>query len=76
MTTSDPRVQKLSTADKIALVSGMNFWEMQPIPALDYPAITLTDGPHGVRKQRSNTRSRPRQQPPCHLLPDRRSSRE
>ncbi|MFM2309415.1 MAG: hypothetical protein RLY87_1536, partial [Chloroflexota bacterium] len=54
-TTPDARLAKLSRAEKIRLLSGQNFWEMHAVPSLDYPAITLTDGPHGVRKQVSST---------------------
>ena len=54
-TTPDARLAKLSRAEKIRLLSGQNFWEMHAVPALAYPAVMLTDGPHGVRKQASST---------------------
>lgn len=40
---------RLSTAEKAALTSGHDFWHTTA--AGDVPAIMLTDGPHGVRKQ-------------------------
>ena len=54
-TAPDARLAALTRAQKIALVSGQNFWEMHAVPELGLPAIMLTDGPHGVRKQASST---------------------
>ena len=53
-TAPDARLAALTRAQKIALVSGQNFWEMHAVPELGLPAIMLTDGPHGVRKQASS----------------------
>jgi len=41
----------LSTDEKAALCSGRDFWFLQGVERLDLPAIMLTDGPHGLRKQ-------------------------
>ena len=41
----------LSTAEQAALTSGSDFWHSTPIDSAGVPAITLTDGPHGVRLQ-------------------------
>ncbi|WP_112238298.1 glycoside hydrolase family 3 C-terminal domain-containing protein [Kribbella monticola] len=40
---------ELSTAEQAALGSGADFWTTKQVGAV--PAIVLTDGPHGVRKQ-------------------------
>lgn len=36
---------------QIELLSGAGFWTTEAIPELDLAAVTLTDGPHGVRRQ-------------------------
>lgn len=42
-------VAKLSLDQKIALVSGRDFWSTKPMPGI--PSMFVTDGPHGLRKQ-------------------------
>lgn len=50
MTSSiDPIVAGLSNIDAAALGSGDSFWYSKEIA--DIPAVNLTDGPHGLRKQ-------------------------
>jgi len=46
-------VAGLRTEDKIRLVSGHDFWTTEAIPEADIRAMMLTDGPHGLRKQRT-----------------------
>jgi len=41
----------LTGNEKIALVSGTNFMETNPIPSKGIPALVMSDGPHGLRKQ-------------------------
>jgi beta-glucosidase len=41
----------LTVAEQAALTSGSDFWHSTPIDSAGLPAITLTDGPHGVRLQ-------------------------
>ncbi|MFK7918423.1 MAG: glycoside hydrolase family 3 C-terminal domain-containing protein [Ilumatobacter sp.] len=36
---------------QIQLLSGSGFWSSEAIPELGLAAITLTDGPHGIRRQ-------------------------
>lgn len=36
---------------KIALTGGRDFWHTHAVPEADLPAVMVTDGPHGVRKQ-------------------------
>ncbi|MCP5165354.1 MAG: glycoside hydrolase family 3 C-terminal domain-containing protein [Pseudomonadales bacterium] len=44
-------VASLNTEEKAALCSGRDFWFLNSVERLDLPAIMLTDGPHGLRKQ-------------------------
>ncbi len=40
---------------KIALTGGLDFWHSHAVAEIGLPAVMLTDGPHGVRKQRGST---------------------
>ncbi|WP_026553947.1 glycoside hydrolase family 3 C-terminal domain-containing protein [Arthrobacter sp. 35W] len=42
----------LTTGEKASLTSGASFWNTKAIEHAGVPSIMLTDGPHGVRKQR------------------------
>lgn len=42
---------QLTFDEKIALCSGMSFWQMTGVERLGIPTVFITDGPHGVRKQ-------------------------
>ncbi len=42
-------LEKLLLPEKVALLSGLDAWNTHPIPRLDIPSLTMTDGPHGVR---------------------------
>ena len=44
-------INELTLDEKIALVSGTNFMETNPIPRLNIRSIVTADGPHGLRKQ-------------------------
>ncbi|MDO5083702.1 MAG: glycoside hydrolase family 3 C-terminal domain-containing protein [Arachnia propionica] len=44
-------LDRLTLEEKCSLLSGSDFWHTEPIERLDIPALMLTDGPHGVRKQ-------------------------
>jgi beta-glucosidase len=52
-TPSVPGLPGLTVAEQAALTSGGDFWHSTPIDSAGLPAITLTDGPHGVRLQAS-----------------------
>jgi beta-glucosidase len=45
----DDRLAHLSILDKAMLTSGADFWHTAAVVGV--PAVTVTDGPHGVRKQ-------------------------
>ncbi len=47
-------VNNMTKKQSLELLSGLNFWQTKPIHDLEIPSIFLTDGPHGVRKQKEN----------------------
>ena len=66
-------VADLTLEEKASLTSGASFWTTKPVERVGMPAIMLTDGPHGVRKQRGERRPpRHRRQRAGDLLPARR----
>ncbi|WP_084106445.1 glycoside hydrolase family 3 C-terminal domain-containing protein [Demequina sp. NBRC 110056] len=44
-------ISEMTLAEKASLMSGENFWNTKSLDRLGVPAIMLTDGPHGLRKQ-------------------------
>lgn len=44
-------IRKMTLEEKASLCSGVDFWHTQPIERLGIPAVMVTDGPHGLRKQ-------------------------
>lgn len=54
--TNIPRlVAEMTLEEKASLCSGLDFWKTKPIDRLGIPSIMVTDGPHGLRKQTSDT---------------------
>ena len=51
----DPRTVKILTRmtleEKCSMLSGQDFWHTQVIERLGLPAIMVSDGPHGLRRQ-------------------------
>ena len=45
----------MTLEEKCALCSGLNFWDTTPIARLGVPSIKMSDGPHGLRRERSET---------------------
>jgi beta-glucosidase len=48
----DELLGKLTLREKVALLSGADAWRTVPIERLGLPALTVSDGPHGVRANR------------------------
>lgn len=44
-------VAKMTLEEKSSLCSGSDFWHTKPVERLGVPAVMLSDGPHGLRKQ-------------------------
>lgn len=51
--TTTPGLAGLSLADRAALGSGADFWTTKAVGPV--PSLTMTDGPHGVRRQAGAT---------------------
>lgn len=50
--THGERLDDLTLEEKASLTSGADFWTTKAIDRVGLPSVMLTDGPHGVRKQR------------------------
>lgn len=44
-------VQNMTLEEKCYLLSGKDFWQTRSVERLNIPSISLSDGPHGVRRQ-------------------------
>ncbi|ORY29772.1 putative beta-glucosidase [Naematelia encephala] len=50
LTASIPElVKKMSTAEKVSLFAGKDWWNTVPVPRLNIPSVKVTDGPNGAR---------------------------
>ena len=44
-------IKKMTLEEKCYLMSGKDFWQSRSVERLGVPNMTLSDGPHGIRKQ-------------------------
>ena len=47
-------LQQMTVEEKAALVSGTDFMYTNPIPRLGVESLCMSDGPHGLRKQKGS----------------------
>ena len=47
-----PDVTELTLEEKASLTSGASFWYTKAVERVGVPSLMVTDGPHGLRKQR------------------------
>ncbi len=53
MKTAKELVSAMTLEEKCSMLSGMDFWHTQSVERLGIPAVMVSDGPHGLRKQDS-----------------------
>ncbi len=46
-------LSKMTLEDKISLCNGADFWHSKAMAQYGIPAVTMSDGPHGVRCQKN-----------------------
>lgn len=47
-------VSQMTLEEKASLLSGSDFWHTKAVERLNVPAVMVSDGPHGLRKQRQD----------------------
>lgn len=47
-------ISQMTLEEKAGLCSGLDFWHTKGIERLGIPSVMVTDGPHGLRKQRES----------------------
>lgn len=46
-------IAQMTLEEKAGMCSGLDFWQTKSIERLGIPSIMMTDGPHGLRKQKA-----------------------
>ncbi|HPU00924.1 MAG: glycosyl hydrolase [Firmicutes bacterium] len=62
-------VGELTLEEKAALCSGISMWETTPIKRLGIPSIFMADGPHGLRKEREDSKGMFKESHPATCFP-------
>ncbi|MDD9271193.1 beta-glucosidase [Paenibacillus sp. GCM10023248] len=47
-------ISEMTLEEKAGLCSGLDFWNTKGMERLGIPSVMMTDGPHGLRKQRAS----------------------
>ena len=47
----DKLIEEMTLEEKASLLSGRDFWHTKAVDRLGIPAVMVSDGPHGLRKQ-------------------------
>lgn len=47
-------ISQMTLDEKAGLCSGLDFWHTKGVERLGIPSVMMTDGPHGLRKQRAS----------------------
>ena len=45
-------IGQMTLEEKASLCSGWNAWQTKPVERLGIPSLRVSDGPHGLRKQK------------------------
>jgi beta-glucosidase len=48
------RLAELTLEEKVALCAGSDHWHTAPVPRQGIPAVMVSDGPHGLRRERGS----------------------
>lgn len=50
----DKLINEMSIEEKAGLLSGLDFWHTKPVQRLSIDKVMVSDGPHGLRKEKVN----------------------